>query len=87
MQILRKKKKKTCLNSVCERVKQCLFDSLFVFANQETSVISLEFVRKSEIVHIHDLPDVLYNPAKFQFNRIRTEHFQLKLFDTALTAK
>ena len=31
------------------------------------------------IVYILDLPDVLYNPTKFQLNWIRTENFQLKV--------
>ena len=35
----------------------------------------------------HDLLDIIDNHTKFQLNQIRTQDFQLRLFDTAVTLK
>ena len=51
------------------------------------SIISHEFVQNWKIVIIHYLLDLMKNPTKFQLNWIRTQSFQLKLFDTAVTLK
>ena len=37
--------------------------------------------------YIHDLFDVLNNPMKFQLKWIRTQNFQLNLFDTPVILK
>ena len=37
--------------------------------------------------HIHDLFDIINNDTKSKVDRIRTQNFQLKLFDTAVTLK
>ena len=42
---------------------------------------------KKKKCNVHDLLDVIKNHTKFKLNQIRTQNFQLKLFDTAVTLK
>ena len=69
-------------NSVRQRAKRKVFDK-----SENMSIISLEYTQIWKIVYIHYPLHLLNNPTKFQLNRIRTQDFQLKLFDSAVTLK
>ena len=59
------KLEKCRLTSVREKADKKMF-----VKSGNTSIFSLEFVRKSKIWYLHDLFDVPNNPTKFQFHRI-----------------
>ena len=48
--------------------------------------VSFEYVQKWKPVDIHDLLNLLIN-TNFQLNWTRAQHFQLNLFNTAVTLK
>ena len=56
------------------------------------SIISLEHMQKQQQQnqkqwYIHDLLDIINNCIKYELNRLRTKHFYVKLFDTAVPLK
>ena len=60
------------------------------FLNKEIRKLSPDPLNKCDRQkrrHIHNLLDVLNDPMKIRLNRIITQRFQLKLFDTPVTLK
>ena len=68
--------------------KATLRGCFVLFSNEETCQSTpLNMFKNQKLWYVHDLLDVINNRTKFQLNQIRTELFQLKLFDTAVILK
>ena len=62
----------------------------FFFLNKKCQLSPLnthDSRKKKKEEYIHDLLHIISNCTKFQLNPIRTQNFQLKLFDSAVTMK